>query len=388
MILLDDIITAYGYGIGNNPNSPDQVEFGMHWQAGCISVYNDIVNRSLRLSAYSFVKLYPCPREIFGASVYCRILAYYLDMRLRPILDANISTHVWSNRVGRGSLACQNAVMDDIYEVSRGYTRPATVVKYDIKGCFPHIVRQIAYEQMVNLVERDYHGRDKDELLYILRMCLLSSPALHCAKRSPLAAWKHITDDKSIFKQEDGIGAVIGFLPWQNAVNYYFTPIDRYLESQGIIFERYMDDTYIIAENTDILLILPEIRKRLGELGATMHPTKFYCQPVSHGVECLGRHLKMDRAYPNDRPIRHALHRIKQYNRRIRPGRIFKLINTVNSYLGICKNGCGYNQARKIIGILDRRWFNYVYFDEKKMVLRPLPEYSERNQIIHRFNLL
>lgn len=387
MMKVNYIIDAYITGRNNNRKSSDQVEFELHWQAECLRVYHDILNKSLRPTAYTFVADNPRPREIFASSMSVRVLHYYLNIRLRPLLEARMSRNSFNNRVGMGTSACQNAVISDIYEMSRGFTEDCYIIKVDIAGCFPNIVQDIAYNQLREVIESDYHGPDKDELLYALQVCIFAYPTKHCHRKSPLYKWKDIAPEKSLFTKPDGIGASIGQLVWQNAVNYYFNGIDLWLESIGVRCRRYVDDFYIISKSKTVLLLLPELRRRLAELGATMHPHKFYCQHYTKGLECLGVHIKMDRVYPNRRVIRRAIARVRKFNRGIRAENVEALTSTVNSYLGICKGGNGYAAAWKIINELNARWFKFVSFNTHRVCLEANPQYTKRNFIIHKYQL-
>lgn len=174
MMKVNYIIDAYITGRNNNRKSSDQVEFELHWQAECLRVYHDILNKSLRPTAYTFVADNPRPREIFASSMSVRVLHYYLDMRLRPLLEARMSRNSFNNRVGMGTSACQNAVISDIYEMSKGFTNDCYIIKVDIAGCFPNILQDIAYNQLREVIESDYHGPDKDELLYALKVCIFA----------------------------------------------------------------------------------------------------------------------------------------------------------------------------------------------------------------------
>lgn len=387
MLVVNYIKDAYITGRDNNRKSPDQVEFELHWQAECLRIYLDVLNKSLRPTAYTFVADSPRPREIFASSMSVRVLHYYLDIRLRPLLEARMSENTFNNRVGMGTSACQNAVISDIYEMSSGFTSDCYIVKVDIAGCFPNIVQEIAYEQLREVIESDYHGADKDELLYLLQVCIFSYPTKHCYRKSPLYKWNEIAPGKSLFTKPDGVGASIGQLVRQNAVNYYFNDIDLWLEGVGVRCRRYVDDFYIVSRSKDVLLILPEMRSRLAALGAILHPNKFYCQHYSKGVECLGVHIKMDRVYPNRRIIRRAIVRVRLFNRGVRVEFVESLLSTINSYLSHCKKGNGYALAWKIINELDVRWFKFVHFNTNRVCLEAYPAYTQRNIIIHKFNL-
>ena len=389
MITIGDIIDAYMAARKNKRRSADQVEFELHWQKNCADIFDAINSRSFKPTAYTFVTDYPKPREVFASDMGTRVLHHYLDLRLRPLLEKRMGPHTWNNRVGMGQAACQSALAADIFEVSEGFTRDAWIIKVDMSGCFPNISQDIAYKQLEQVIVEDYHGRDKDELLYMLRVCVFSYPARHCYRKSPISKWKKVAPHKSLFNKPDGIGAAIGHLIWQNAVNYYFHEIDEWLSSEGIVFERFVDDFVFVTNNKAAFLpyVIPELRRRLGLLGARLNEKKFYCQHYTKGVEWLGCHIKMDRIYINRRIVERGRMKARRMNRRISPSRVENVLAAINSYLGVCKNVNGFNQARRIIRCLSGRWFNYVRFNRERVCLEALTPYTHRNYIIHQYKL-
>lgn len=388
MVKMEDIIEAYYATRHNKRRSPDQVEFELHWQRNCVRLYNDIINHSVRPTAYTFITHHPKPREIFASDMSTRILHHYLDLRLRPLLEKRMTEHSFNNRVGMGQAACQNAVISDIYEMSNGFTEDAYIIKLDMSGCFPNISQDIAFRQLSRVVKEDYDGYDKDEVIYILSVCVFSYPTHHCFRKSPTSEWSLIPKEKSLFSKPDGIGSAIGHLIWQNAVNYYFLDIDKWLLSiPEIRYERYVDDMYIVTRSKDALLLIPELKERLIRLGAKLNEKKFYCQHYSKGVECLGAHIKMDRIYPNRRIINRGMEKARNFNRCIRANRINRLLSSLNSYMGICKNTNGLGQAYRIVDALNPKWWKYVHFDRQRVCFVANDGYRTNELIIKKHNL-
>ena len=388
-MLLQDIIASYRLARQGSVKSPDQVEYELHWEGNCIKLCEAINSRTYQPTAYSFIVTYPKPREIFASDFSTRVLHHYLHERIVPLLENRLSKHTFNNRKCMGTSACQNAVISDMYEVSNGYTEDAWIIKMDLSGCFPNINQNIAFRQLEAVIKEDYHGTDKDDMLYILRTCVFSYPTLHAKYIGDIELRKLISPEKSITTKPFGIGAAIGHLIWQMAVTYYFNDIILWFESLGIHVNVYVDDWYFVVKNKTAFLtyVVPEMRIRLDELGATLNENKFYCQHVSKGCECLGIHVKQHHIYPNSRVINRAVKRAKELNKCIRVGKIERVLQTINSYLGICKNTCGYNQALKIVGTLSEDWKRYIMFNSHRCCLEALQEYNYRNRIIIKYKL-
>lgn len=388
-MLLQDIIASYRLARKGSVKSPDQVEYELHWEGNCIKLCEAINSRTYQPTAYSFIVTYPKPREIFASDFSTRVLHHYLHERLVPLLENRLSKHTFNNRKGMGTSACQNAVISDMYEVSNGYAEDAWIIKMDLSGCFPNINQDIAFRQLEAVIKEDYSGIDKDDMLYILRTCVFSYPTMHAKYIGDIELRKLISPEKSITTKPLGIGAAIGHLIWQMAVTYYFNDIILWFESIGVHVNVYVDDWYFVVKNKTAFLtfVVPEMRRRLAELGATLNESKFYCQHVSKGCECLGVHIKQQRVYPNGRIINRAVKKAKELNKCIRISKIEKALQTINSYLGICKNTCGYNQALKIVGTLSEYWNKYIVFNTHRCCLEARPEYNYRNRVIIKYKL-
>lgn len=389
MVKLEDIVEAYFHARGKKRKSPDAVEFRLHWEAGCVRLWDEVNTKSVRSTAYTFVAKHPSPREVFACDFATRILHHYLDIRLRPLLEKRRTDHTYNNRIGKGATACQNAVREDIWRVSGGYNRDAWIIKTDLSGCFPNISQDIAYGQLREVIESDYNGEDKDDLLYILQVCIYSYPTMHCRRKSPLSDWVKIPPEKSLFKKPDGIGAAIGHLIWQQAETFYFNSIAKWLESIGIAFEWYVDDIYFVTDNKEAFLayVLPELRKQFAELGAELHPRKFYCQHYTKGVECLGQHIMPGRTHPNERIMRNALKKIQKFARCPRRGKVEAFLSSFNSYLGVCKQAGSWKAAERLADAIPKAWREFVCYDRENAVAKPLRGFSADEIIIRRYNL-
>lgn len=271
--------------------------------------------------------------------------------------------------------------------MSGGLTGEDTyIIKLDLKACFPNIKQDIAYEQLREVIEQDYEGRDKDELLYILQSCVFSNPTGHCRQLSSPALRSLIPSNKSLFCRPEGTGAAIGFLIWQNAVNYYFHEIDEWLSTiEGIKFERFVDDIYIITNNKEVTLtLIPELRRRLSLLGAELNERKFYCQHYTKGVECLGLHIKKGRIHLNKKTINKAIRKAKQLPRAVDEN-IDKALSSLNSYTGMIRQTNGYKNIMRLYSALSEEWQKKFLID-KSLCFKA--DTTHRERIIKRYNLL
>lgn len=380
MATLTEIQTAHKH----TPLGSDSLEFEIHREWRERELTQIINDRELLVSTYTFIAPHPQPREVFACDQDTRVSDHFIDDDLRPMLEARMTDRTFNNRVGYGPDAAINQVISDIYEVSQGFTRDAWIIKYDLTGYFPNANRQRAYDMLREVVETDYKGSAtrKDDLLYLIRQAVLSDPTARCQKRSPLKEWEAIPKHKSLFSKDPGIGGAIGRLIWQNTMNYYLDELDHWATDVcGLHYTRFVDDTVIVTNNKEATLaLLPEIRRRLALQGCQMHPHKFYCQHYTKGVEFLGRHIRMDRVYVNNRILHRAHVKIAQLNHCPRPSKVQTFLASLNSYTGQCKNANAYGELRNLLERISPEWAKYVHYNDERKCLRANPGYTFRDQ--------
>ncbi len=388
MVTLDDLYAAYKAARNNKRRSADSVEFEINAERNLCRLLGDINGRTLRPTAYTFITMRPRPREIFACDMGLRIVHHYIDIRLRPLIESRLTDRTFNNRIGYGQGAAVNRLATDIYEVSRGFTRDAYIIKADIQGYFPNADLDIAFGQLSELITGGYEGADKDDLLYMLQVSVYSYPAHHCRRRSPVTKWAELPAGKSLFGKPDGTGAAIGHLIWQNAMNYYLNEFDHYVtDTLGLRYVRFVDDMVFVVENKEAFLPYMEtFREMLSRYGCTMHPRKFYCQHYTKGAPFIGAFVKLDRIYPTSRIVRRALRQVRNLNRCAESGKAAAFVQSLNSYLGILKTRNGYALARRIIDTIDPKWWRYCYFDLQRVAILPKEGYAANDILDKRFH--
>ncbi len=315
-------------------------------------------------SNYSFIhRRGSKPREVFAAEPELKILMAFLLDRIGPLIDAHTSPCAFNNRVGMGTMAAVNKVIENIYACSHGYTEPCWVIKYDFKGYFPNMNQDIAYRQLLKIVQEEYHGADKDEVLYVLALACYSSPKWSYRK-SPIWEWADIPSYKSVYTRRDGYGAMIGYHLWQVEASLYPSEIDRFVvENITPYYVRYVDDSVLVVDNKEMALVMMnDIRRLCASLEITMHPGKFYCQPYQHGLEFLGYHIAPHRVHLNRRTVSRAFNAAKDH-----ASSLERYINSMNSYLGMIKGTSDIYKAKELLDSIRRRG---VEKDYSKLLIR------------------
>lgn len=349
----EDLYEAHNVSRKHNKRSEDMVAYEIDLYANLHESAEKINSRSyIPLHNYSFMhRRNQTPREVFAAEPDLKGMMAYALSRLMPFIEKRLSPRTYNNRIGMGAQLAVNTLVEDIYTVSEGYTRPCYIIKLDYKGYFPNMVRQIAFQQFLDIIDSDYHGPDRDDIIYCLEVACFTS-ARRSRRKSPLWEWNDYPDYKSVYNRPDGIGGFIGYTFWQTVASLYPTDADIYVaECMSEHFVRYVDDTAIVTDNKEMALAaIPGLRGVLGQLGVTLHPKKFYCQPYEHGVEFLGYHIvPPDRIHLKNETISRAMLVAQSHGR----GKD-SYVNAINSYLGMIKGTSDIAKARKLLDLVDR----------------------------------
>lgn len=386
---LEDAYEAYMACRSNKRRSHDSVMYGMHCERDLMRLVRAVNDRDLTPSFFCFIVRKPRPREVFASDYDTRIAHHHIDMRLRPLLERRMTGRSFNNRIGMGTDAAVNRFIEDICEVTEGFSREAWVIEADLKGYFPNASQDIVYSQLAEVVLEDYTGDDRDELLYLLMRCVFAYPAGRCARLSPAHEWQDYPADKSVFSKPDGIGAMIGGLLWQNALNYMLDGLDHLMtDTYGFHYVRFVDDMRWVVRDKDAFLpMMHEFRERLGELRCTVHPRKFSCQRATACLDFLGRHFHHGRIHVSRRIVRNAVAAVRRLNRRPCPGRVETFLSTVNSYLGIMKNAGDDYAVGKVLEAVSPRWRRYVFYDGGRRCFNALPGYTHAELLARRYKI-
>lgn len=357
---LEDLYMAHNASRKHNKRSEDMVAFEIDLYANLCENHEKIESGSyIPLHNYSFMnRRSQAPREVFAAEPELKEMMSYALTRLMPFIENHLSPRTFNNRIGMGAQLAVNTLIEDIYTVSRGYTHPCVIIKLDYKGYFPNMVQEIAFRQFLDIIDKDYHGPDKDDIIYCLEVACFTS-ARRSRRKSPLWEWNDYPDYKSVYNRPPGIGGFIGYTFWQTVASLYPTDADRYVaEYMSPNFERYVDDTAIVTDDKEMALAaIPGLRKVLWRLGITLHPKKFYCQPYEHGVEFLGYHIiPPDRIHMKNTTISRAM-QVAQSRGRGKDN----YINAINSYLGMIKGTSDMAKARELLDLVNRPWIGKDY---------------------------
>ena len=346
MVRLEDLTEAYFMARANKRRSNDSVRFEVGFETGLVRLMDDINRRTYTASSnYAFVVFSPKPREIFATEMRNRVVHHYLDWRLRPIYEKVFSDRTFNNRKGMGLHKAIANLRDDVREITADYTKEAWVAHLDIKGYFPNADVEIALKQQLDLIETYYDGEDKEDIKYMMTVCMRADPARHCDVFVPRTNWSAIAPEKSLFNKPTGVGGAIGFLCWQNAMGNYINEVVKWLQGH------------------DFLRI----------------EGKFYMQHYSKGVMMLGTALKFHRQYANNGTVKRGFRRLRDWAGvgRIRKVDLNRMLCSLNTYCGIFK---GHNNRRHLELFREeglRRLGKYAKWNESKKCFNLVMDFND-----------
>lgn len=150
---------------------------------------------------------------------------------------------------------------------------------------------------------------------------------------------------------------------------------------------QFVDDMCIVASDyNDILLIRKKSNEILADMSLKLHPTKFYIQPVKHGVPFCGKFIYRDRIFVSNRTIRACKNSIKQaIIAGVTIENAKRLLCSFNSYVGFM---CHYETYKMQVMLAElvmaSDYCRYIYFVEKKgqVICKMFDEYTDRYRSI------
>lgn len=346
MFKVEDIFEAYYDCLKNKRSTESAIKFEMNYIRNCISLYNDLSNRTYRPSAsIAFIVLKPRRREIFAANFRDRVMHHLIDCKLRPLIEKDLIERTYNNRIGKGTSGCVIQLKKDL----EGSGENDWICKMDLKGFFMSISKKLTIEMVNKFIDEKYFNDDKEDLKWLIEVLISDNPEKHCVLRSPKEMWDDLDKNKSLFTIDDDLGLPIGNLISQLFANFYLNDFDHFVhETLGFEkYGRYVDDFYIIGDKKKILKAIPLIREKLKDVGIALHPHKFYLQHASKGCEMVGAVVKKNRMYVHNRTVNNAFRKIERMTQHKRSA-TEKDLASVNSYLGFMGMYSSYNIRRKL----------------------------------------
>lgn len=421
MVTATDIFEAYFDCRRRKRGKRSSIIYEMNYEERLLELRDAINDRTYSPSqSICFVVTRPRYREVFAADFCDRIVHHYIALRLEPLFEIVFNDRTFNCRKDKGQLYGIEQLKKDMWDCSNGYTRDCWIAKLDLQGFFMSInkamladmmddfilrcyapgskIRELmadkAYLERKNfppevrkmMLEYSYDGSDLEDLRFVTRAVVLHRPELNCVRRTPIEMWSHLSANKSLFTNGDGLGIAIGNLFSQLFANFLLNSLDWALEDYGIMYHgRYVDDFYMIHEDKDLLLrTVPKIREALASAGLTLHPRKFYLQHYTKGVSFTGCIVKPGRVYVEGRVHTSFRSAIRRINNAKSLSEIRTCVDSINSYIGLTRHCDEYSARRSLLEGITPNVFRYCYISGHFEVLKLKKRYKSKNIIMEK----
>jgi len=392
----------------------DSVAFERRWASQLYSDTQARLGLTFRIEEnYVFLTSIPRWREIFATCASGRNADHELCDALEPYIERELHERTFNNRKKMGSQAAIDRVMEDVFEVTQGYTRPARIIKLDLKGFFPNANLDVMEQFFLRIIDKyqddiianagmsgecppAYAAEYPAYLRWLAMIVIHCCPARHCELRTPRTLWhENIAPEKSLFGKPDGIGAPIGRLPSQKGMGLYVNDEVRWLNDDcGVRTTCFMDDFVIVVTESQhryALSLIPALRRRLAAKGVRLNEKKFYDQPSKRGLEFLGSHIRNNRLHLNDCTYWRGMERLWWFNGLSPDWKYLFLENflsSVNSYFGLLKTRTDHKRLLALLQVVNLDWWYYCHYNPQRQCIAANESYSHRNLINSKYHLL
>ncbi len=319
--LLADLYCAYYGARRHKASRPYQLFFqaGLDDNLKCLAA-ELFERRYTPRPSTCFVISDPKLREVFAADFRDRIVHHLFFNYTHRLFERTFIADSYSCIRGRGTHYGIERLRHHIASVSQSYTRPAYVLKVDIRGYFMSISRSRLEALALETINRMARRRalsgcpftwgqliDVDFVSYLASSIIRIDPTVDCRRLGRPSDWERLPDSKSLFFSPAGCGLPIGNLTSQLFSNVYLNPFDQFMKRDMHCqhYGRYVDDAYVVSHDRQWLLsLVPVVRSwLLDNLGLTLHEGKTRLCDVRQGVDFLGAFIKPNRTYVSNRTL-------------------------------------------------------------------------------------
>lgn len=365
MVTLEDIYEAYFDCRRHKRKTLNALFFEVDYESGLHTLWQQLNNRTYEIGkSICFVVKRPKPREVFAADFRDRIVHHYVVGKLLPLFEQTFITDSYSCRIGKSVVYGLGRLRDKIKAASNNYTTQLYVAKFDCRGFFMSINRQLLWNKLRTFIVEKYDGEDKDDILWLTEKIVLHRPQDNCVRKGRISDWDNLPKNKSLFTCDPDCGIAIGNLPSQIFANFFLSDFDNWMvERFNGLYGRYVDDFFVLAERKEYILeSIKPMQDKLAEVGVTLHPNKIYIQPYQKGIKFTGGVCKYERVYLNKSTAHNFRECIKELNEiEDKEANADMALCRLNSYLGLCLPYASYGLRINIIKQLSKDWRPYIY---------------------------
>lgn len=347
------------------------LKFEQNYEQEIIKLWKEVNEGTYQIGkSIAFVVTRPKDREIFAADFRDRIVHHVIINKLEKSMDRDFIPDCYSCRDGKGTDYGIKRLNKKIKTLSCCYTKDIWIGKFDIKGFFMSINKNILWKMLEAYIQKNYHKRDKRVLLRICKQVVLHNPEKHCIRKSPWWLWKRLPANKSLFTCDPTCGLPIGNLTSQWFANFYLMYFDKEMDTRfGGYYGRYVDDFYVLSTSKEYIIeTIPWIENYLQtNLQLGLHQKKRYIQPYWNGIKFIGTFIKRGRMYLGNETRSNLVQAIHAFNKKEKTKETATtFVSVLNSYLGFAVGKESYNVRKKAISMISKDWESLIGIRKKK----------------------
>lgn len=385
--LLQDLYQAF-YSARRNKSRRSYVrKWERNLKENMEKLCDDLYQRTYKpLPSKCFIVDYPKKREIFAAQFRDRIVHHLYFNYTNQLYERTFIADSYSCIKGRGTHYGISRIRDFCRRESRNWQRSCYTMHLDIRGYFMHINRARLLEIAIRSLRRmaahriSKHSPDTwgDRLdmrfvEWLTEVIVMLDPREQCIIVGSEEDWEGLDPAKSMLHLEPGLGLPIGNLTSQLFSNVYLNEFDQYMKRvlHCKYYGRYVDDACVVSSDKEWLMsIVPAVRLFLQQhLGLDLHMGKLITSEARRGTEFLGCYILPWRTYLSRQTLRRMQQKIRDFDY-TRPWRV---IRSVNSYLGIFRHADARRLCRQTLmtrRILSLGWFDkdMIRFRDRKII--------------------
>lgn len=352
-------------------NTINSLKFEENYEQEIIKLWKEVNEGTYQIGkSIAFIVTRPKDREIFAADFRDRIVHHVIINKLKKYMERDFITDCYSCRDGKGTDFGIKRLNEKISEISCCYTRDTWIGRFDIKGFFMGINRELLWKMLESYIREVYHKKDKSILLRITKQVVLHSPELNCVRKSPKWMWERLPKNKSLFTCDPSCGLPIGNLTSQWFANFYMMYFDKEMNKlfDGY-YGRYVDDFYVLSTDKEFMKkTIPWIEEYLQtNLGLQLHPDKKYIQPYWNGVKFTGTVIKRGRLYLGNGTRSNLIQAIHSFNKKEKTKEVVTtFVSVLNSYLGFAVGKESFNVRKQAISLISEDWMSLIDIRKKK----------------------
>lgn len=368
-ITLESVFEAYYDCRRHKRRTANQAVSELDYEDNLVELWRDINERRYEIGkSICFAVTRPKLREVFAADFRDRVVHHIVMQRLEPLMEEVFIEDNYNCRVGKGVLYGVNRLHERIRSVSENYTKDCWIGKFDMKGFFMSIDKDILWEKLKVFIEERYNADDKDIVLYLTEKIVFNEPQNNCIVKGDKELLSQLPANKSLFTCGKNKGLPIGNLTSQIFANFYLHEFDVAMQERYTDYGRYVDDFWVLSICKENILEARQFAERYlkESLCVELNRNKVYVQPYWHGVKFIGTMLKLDRKYISNRTIDSIFEKAKHLSD------LYNAMCVVNSYFGFMRHCNSYGIRRRLAKALPQWIWKSVYIQGRFLYVKQI----------------